>query len=427
QIVRFVTPLRKRLIPRCLIELRQHFPASFPIESSLQHDGDQWMPSGHDFHPFPSGDSDERSPEMARILIIEDNSLLRDDIAQTLEYEGYSVLTAANGIIGVASALSALPDLILCDVRMPELDGYGVLKVLRAQPTTNTIPFIFLTAKAARMDVRQGMELGADDYLTKPHTAAELLAAVRTRLEKRTSSERKYQQSFDELRGNLVRMLPHELRTPLIGIMGFADIMKSDADNLDPKDIREMGEVIATEAERLHHGIENHLLYARIELASYDTVQMEALAQQRVEMPGAAIREVARMKARKFERMNDLTVEAEDVEICISAASLWKIVEELVDNALKFSKPGTPIQIKGLRESEVYLLQVSDQGRGMTPDQIQHVGLYMQFERKEHEQQGMGMGLILAQRLAQLSAGGLSIVSESGRGTTVSVEFPVAL
>ncbi|MEO8393071.1 MAG: response regulator [Chloroflexota bacterium] len=364
---------------------------------------------------------------MTCILIIEDNLAMRDDIAEILEYEGYSVLTAANGIVGVASALSALPDLILCDVMMPELDGYGVLKALHAQPSTSSIPFIFLTAKADRIAVRQGMELGADDYLIKPHTAAELLAAVTTRLEKRTSSDRKYQQNLDELRGNLVRMLPHELRTPLIGIMGFAAIMKSDADNLDPKDIREMGEVIATEAERLHHGIENHLLYARTELARYDAVQMEALAQQRFEMPGSLIREVASMKASKFERVNDLTVDAEDVEICISAESLWKIVEELVDNALKFSKPGTPIQIRGLRESEVYLLQVSDQGRGMTPDQIQHVGLYMQFDRKEHEQQGMGMGLILAQRLAQLSGGELSIVSKLGRGTTVSVEFPLAI
>ncbi|MEO8395779.1 MAG: response regulator [Chloroflexota bacterium] len=137
---------------------------------------------------------------MTCILIIEDNLTLREDIAEALEYEGYSVLTAANGVVGVASALSALPDLILCDVMMPKLDGYGVLSALRAQPSTSSIPFIFLTAKADRLDVRQGMDLGADDYLIKPHTTPELLAAVRTRLEKHRLNDRKYQQNLDDNR-----------------------------------------------------------------------------------------------------------------------------------------------------------------------------------------------------------------------------------
>ncbi len=121
---------------------------------------------------------------MTTILVIEDMEALREEIAEILSFEGYEILTAPNGLVGVALAEKHQPDLILCDIAMPELDGYGTLNALRANPQTATIPFIFLTAKVSKADMRQGMELGADDYLTKPFTAQELLAAIDARLKK---------------------------------------------------------------------------------------------------------------------------------------------------------------------------------------------------------------------------------------------------
>lgn len=121
---------------------------------------------------------------MAKILVIEDESLIRDNIVELLETEDFEVFDAENGNIGVKLACEHQPDLILCDVMMPELDGYGVLMKLQENPITATIPFIFLTAKADLGDVRKAMQLGADDYLTKPCTATELLKAIVIRLEK---------------------------------------------------------------------------------------------------------------------------------------------------------------------------------------------------------------------------------------------------
>ncbi|CAG5067521.1 Regulator of RpoS [Dyadobacter sp. CECT 9623] len=118
------------------------------------------------------------------ILIIEDNDNIRESTAEILEFSGYQVLQARNGKIGVEMASSQKPDLILCDIMMPELDGYGVLYLLNKNPVTNAIPFIFLTAKVERADFRRGMEMGADDYLTKPFDDIELLNAVETRLKK---------------------------------------------------------------------------------------------------------------------------------------------------------------------------------------------------------------------------------------------------
>lgn len=119
-----------------------------------------------------------------RILVIEDNQDVRENLAEILELSNYEVLSAENGKIGVELALAEKPDLVLCDVMMPELDGFGVLHILSKKPETSDIPFIFLTAKTEKADFRKGMNLGADDYITKPFDDVELLDAIETRLKK---------------------------------------------------------------------------------------------------------------------------------------------------------------------------------------------------------------------------------------------------
>ncbi len=121
---------------------------------------------------------------MKTILLIEDNEDVRENTAEILELAHYDVLTAENGKIGVDKAKSEKPDLIVCDIMMPELDGYGVLYLLSKDPETSSIPFIFLTAKAEKSDMRKGMNLGADDYLTKPFDEMELLDAIESRLKR---------------------------------------------------------------------------------------------------------------------------------------------------------------------------------------------------------------------------------------------------
>ena len=121
---------------------------------------------------------------MKTILIIEDQAEMRRNIQTILRLEKFRPVVAENGRAGVEAAKKETPDLILCDVMMPELDGYGVLAELRADPATASIPFIFLTAKGEKTDIRSGMNLGADDYLTKPVVKSDLLKAIRTRLER---------------------------------------------------------------------------------------------------------------------------------------------------------------------------------------------------------------------------------------------------
>ena len=136
-----------------------------------------------------------------RILIIEDNNDIRESTAEILMLADYDVMEAKNGKIGIELATTHVPDLILCDIMMPELDGYGVLYLLNKNPQTSSIPFIFLTAKAERIDMRKGMEMGADDYLTKPFDDVELLNAIESRLAKKDKQKAYYSKSLEQLSG----------------------------------------------------------------------------------------------------------------------------------------------------------------------------------------------------------------------------------
>lgn len=129
---------------------------------------------------------------MKSVLVIDDNNDIRENTAEILELSGYRTLTAENGKKGVDIAIKEKPDVIVCDIMMPELDGYGVLHLLRKNPDTQYIPFIFLTAKTERSDLRKGMEMGADDYITKPFEDIELLNAVEIRLKKAEILQQKY-------------------------------------------------------------------------------------------------------------------------------------------------------------------------------------------------------------------------------------------
>lgn len=134
-----------------------------------------------------------------KILLIEDNIDVRENTAEILKLANYSVITAENGKIGVELAQKEHPDLIICDIMMPVLDGYGVLHLLAKTPETSAIPFIFLTAKAERSDLRKGMEMGADDYLTKPFDDIELLNAIESRLKKSENVKREFDKNIDGL------------------------------------------------------------------------------------------------------------------------------------------------------------------------------------------------------------------------------------
>ena len=146
---------------------------------------------------------------MAKIVVIDDHIEMLENIQEILELDGYSITTATNGKEGIKQIRDVLPDLIICDIMMPELDGYGVLKIISSKPETQHIPFVFLTAKNELTDFRKGMNLGADDYLAKPFTDLELLEAVSTRIN-RTNSLKQGTQQLNQLTAKINERLETE-------------------------------------------------------------------------------------------------------------------------------------------------------------------------------------------------------------------------
>lgn len=361
---------------------------------------------------------------MKKILIIEDEPLLRANIFDLLVAEEFDAIVAENGAIGVELAISHLPDLIISDVMMPELDGYGVVQALRQNPITATIPFIFLTAKADNASLREGMSLGADDYLTKPFRPKELLKAIAIRLEKQAAIEQQQAQKLNELRSNITHSLPHELRTPLNGIIACADFLLEEYEDLEPPEVHQMLADIQTSGKRLYRLIQNFLLYAELELMATDSDRIKSLRNEQTDSLKTLIAERAIVQAKHNNREADLHLELQDGNVQISTNRLDKLVEELVDNAFKFSSAGTPVTVTNIVSNHLFSLTVRDKGRGLTTEQIAQVGAYRQFERKLHEQQGSGLGLTIAKLLCELHAGTLSIDSIPDQETTVLVTLP---
>lgn len=359
------------------------------------------------------------------ILIVEDEYQIREDIVTLFEINNFRVLSAGNGRIALDIIENDLPDIIISDVMMPEMNGFEFLKEIQKKPVLASIPFLFLTAKTYKNDLREGMNLGADDYITKPFDFNELLSAVNIRLKKRERSEHKYQKKLDDLRRNLRRSLPHEIRTPLNSIIGFSDILIKTLERTSIEDALEMLNHINDAGKRLNTLFEKYLLYANLEILMSSREEIESLNEQYVSSASVVIKEHAQSIMRRFGRLDDLELDLKNADISISEVYLLKIIEELLENCCKFSELGTPITIRSRAYSKMYEISFTDTGRGMSEEQINSYEPYIQFERKVYEQQGSGLGLAIVKGIIKIFNGKLVINSIPGVETVVSVKLPI--
>jgi len=363
---------------------------------------------------------------MTKVLVIDDDMAIREVIAVTLKKSGYEVFKATNGAEGLELARKQLPGLIICDVRMVLVDGYEVLSAIRNNPSTASIPFILVTSLASVERMRQGMELGADDFLPKPFTPGQLLGAVKARLEKHRLLVQEAESKLELLRQHLSTALPHELRTPLNGILGYADILRKQSSDLEPREVSQMAERIYKNGKRLNRLVENFLIYAQIEILKMDYQKIEQLRKNRTADAQKIVDAAACQRAYEAERAGDLTLRLADGNVAMSSEYFSKTFEELFDNAIRYSKKGSPLIVETEVNDGEFVFRITDHGRGMSPEQLHDIGAYMQFERKVYEQQGSGLGLTVARRLTEIHGGFLKLESEYGKGTTVTVTLPVA-
>lgn len=375
---------------------------------------------------------------MKKILVIDDTDFIREDIATTLQFEGYETMTAEDGLAGIEMAKSERPDLILCDVSMPRMDGFGALEQIRKTDGIRTVPFIFLTAKAEKADMRRGMELGANDYLTKPFTTDELINAVNTQFAKEEDIKEKIGREVgimvDKLGANISYALPHEFRTPLTGIISstdMIDMLANDAKNgrgVDYTELESIAHDIRISAERLRHLTENFLVFTQLQSIASKPNDI-ALLRKLMTEGGilGMVEDIFNMQATDLERTSDLVISVEDSEISMDSKDVYKIIQEVASNALKFSKPGSPITVSGRVDGSTYHLVVNDKGCGIKESDIPNLGVpFFQSDRLSNEQQGAGLGMAIVKKLLEIYNGTITIQSVLNQETTVIVSIPTA-
>jgi two-component system, sensor histidine kinase and response regulator len=365
---------------------------------------------------------------MTKILVIEDETPIRENVMEILEMEGFEVLGAADGRHGLEMAVRLKPDLILCDITMPELDGYEVLVEVRRAPETAATPFIFLTARTDRPFVRHGMELGADDYITKPFTPAEIRAAVMSRLDRHKAMAKSSDEDLAQARRTLIRMVSHELRTPLISINTSAEIISRQLGQLNPTQLQDMMDALNRGGKRLNRVVEQIVLTAELDTGA---LSANAIHQYGAVVPLAEVLIASIDLARAFAyRHPDVTIRLDErdteSEVLCDMRALKHGLAELITNALSFSPPTGEVAIAQWQAGDRVWLSIVDHGVGMAPDQVE-VALkdFHQVDRDRHEQQGMGLGLPLARRIILTHGGDMEISSVQGKGTQITLNLPV--
>ncbi len=359
---------------------------------------------------------------MSRILVIEDDKHIRSAIVDTLASVGYEMQSAEDGFVGVHKARVFKPDLVLCDIMMPEMDGYAVLFQLQKSPETSVIPVIFLTALSSYDDIRKGMSMGADDYLIKPFTGQELIDTVRTRLERRKRIENHSAQQMESIREYINLTLPHELRTPLTGMLGYLYMLRDSYEQMDREGMEEMLTGLEKSVDRLRILIENFTAYSQLHMILGDQDLITRLHQYSIMRDfNEKVMHQTEQEAFLFGRYNDIKMQIDPADLLLYTDHATKLISCLVSNACKFSDKGTPITVIGRAMPDHYCLKITNSGRGMTPEQIASISINRQFERNIYEQQGAGLGLVIAKQIVHLYNGTMHIESIPGKETTVTL------
>ncbi len=363
---------------------------------------------------------------MKKILIIEDDKNLLESLSEVLNEEGFEIFTACRGDAGLDLLNSVIPDLIICDVMMPGMDGYEVLEEISKNESLSTIPFVFLTARNERNDQRKAMDMGADDYLNKPFSLDELLSTIDIRLKKSEKAKLASEEKIKNITKSISFSLPHELNTPLSGIIGFSEVLINESQFLNSEEVKEMAGFINESALRLKKTIEKYLNYSKLQVLLNDSSERKLLTRSDALISNSFINAVLNKEKFDKRRLKEVAMDLEESFIKIKDEYLALLLTELIDNAIKFSRPNSRILVKGKRGVKNYWITIYDRGRGMSPNQLKEIGAFVQFNRDMFEQQGSGLGLAIVNNIVTLFGGNIKFNSEMGLGTTVTLEFELS-
>jgi two-component system sensor kinase len=362
----------------------------------------------------------------SNVLVIEDTKSIREELRDILIFEGMQVFTAENGQEGIDRAKELLPDLILCDIMMPVKDGFEVFDEIQKIDNLKHTPFIFLTAKATIENRREGMILGADDYIAKPFDIDLLIKSVKSRLYKEKKRKQSENNKLETLQYNISFAIPQELLTPLNGIIGLSGLMKDPEVAIDDKEFRDFASGIFDSGHRLLSTFQKFIYYTEVELLLNNDKKKTSLKKEITETGEQELQEESQSIAQKFNRESDIELHLKPFNIKISSFHFEVIIANIIDNAFKFSNKGDKVIIEvELDDSHVHVT-VIDTGVGFNDVILNQIGAFTQFNRSKMEQQGLGLGLIISKKLINFYEGELNISGNKPKGSCVKLSFLIA-
>lgn len=360
----------------------------------------------------------------ASILVVEDNPDLNTAICEILESYGFRVSSAANGVEALDRLKRVVPDAILCDIMMPGMDGYTLLKHARADTQLRTLPFIFLTARTSLDDQRRAREIGIEDYLTKPVDSRNLVVAINNALRRRQIMQEEMRQQMDALRNRIVGLLQHEFRTPLTFVLGYAEfLMDTTATDFNIDELRASTAAILDGGRRLQRLIESFLMLAELQNRTLESENVENLNALNL------LRDIANASRQQLEEAKNAVVIFEQNNTAMVFGDeelLREAIKRLLDNAIRYRRPDSARIWLSVEVISTYVgFRVRDEGVGMTPEVVEQFARpFEQFDRDNRTQPGAGLSLALIYHIARLHGGNLEVQSELGVGSTFTLWLP---
>jgi two-component system, sensor histidine kinase and response regulator len=360
------------------------------------------------------------------ILIVDDLPENLAVLGNILRNEGYQIAVANNGQQAVKIAVSRKPDLVLLDVAMPEMDGLIASRLMKANPESENIPVIFLTARTDTSDVLKGFEAGAVDYIAKPFKSAELLARVSTHIELKQSRDLILQQKTElshllVTKDKLFSIISHDLRSPFAGLLTMINIIVEEFDTYEKEELRESMQLIRDTSDHMHTLIQNLLNWAKLQTSKLEykpsKLQVKTLIRTSTDV-------LALNSSKKGIHINSSI--SDNIYVMADPDLLRIIMHNLLGNAIKFSNSGGTVQIGCRADQDLITLSIADQGVGMTLSQTEKLfkpGNYVSTAGTANEP-GSGLGLILCKEMIERMGGKIGVESLNGTGSTFWFSLP---
>jgi len=360
------------------------------------------------------------------IMVVEDNPAMNRAICDVLEFNEFRVASAFNGKDALDLMAIQRPNLVLCDIMMPQMDGYTLLQHTRSDINLRTLPFIFLTARTSTEDRRRAKSIGIEDYLTKPFDPDDLLVSVHNALRRAESVALETQRQLDEMRNQIVAVLQHEFRTPLTLVLGYAEFLQetTDLNELDLEDLRTSAGAILEGGHRLQKLIEGFLLLADMQGRANLESEVELL--DCLDLLTKAVGDMIPLA-----EAANLKIQIVGEVACRMLGSeryLRDALKRMLDNAIRYRRPESAhVWIAVVQEAGYTGISIQDEGIGIPPAVVLQLSQpFAQVDRRNRETPGAGLSLALIQQVARLHGGDLTIDSEYGKGSAFTLWLPTA-